>query len=101
MDQMFLDDLVDVFSIHVCVPDTFRIYDHNWSFFASIEAPCRIDAYLPSTSETQSLNSRFRVVSHRLRVMTCTTSRAVVALVDAKKHVISIIGHGASRVERL
>ena len=93
--EMFLNDFVDVFLVHIGVPDVFRINDNDGTFIAAVKATCIVDAYsLALAIEPKRFDAAFCIVAHGLRAMVVTADRPVFALVDTEKYMPLIVAHG-------
>jgi hypothetical protein len=86
--QVSLDDLVEVFSVDVGVPDRIRIDDDHRPGFAPIQAAGVVDPYLPGTMNAQLLATFLDIVPRLLRPALTAALPAVVALIDAKEHMV-------------
>jgi hypothetical protein len=93
MQQVLLDDFVDIFPIHVGVPDAFRVDDDYRPFLAAVKTSCRVDPDTPLVRKSQCLAALLGIVTHGLRIKALSTCAAIRALVDTEKNVITIIVH--------
>lgn len=93
MQQVLLDDFVDIFPIHVGVPDTFRVDDDYRSFLTAVKTSCRVDTDAPLARKPQRLAALLGIVTHGLRIKALAACTAIRALVDTEKNVITIIVH--------
>ena len=68
--QMFFDDLVNIFFVHIRVPDIFGIDNDNRTFVAAIETTRIINPYPPALAiELEGLDSLLGVITHGLSAM--------------------------------
>jgi hypothetical protein len=93
MDQMFLDDLVDIFLINIAIPNTFRIHDDDGSFCAPVKAAGLIHTHPARAVEPLFLDTVLGIPTQPFRVVMSTTV-LVFALIHAKEQMVAIIGVG-------
>jgi hypothetical protein len=91
---MLLDDLIDIFLVHVGVPHVFRVDDQNGTLVASVETPRIIDTYsLRLAVQFERLDTRFSVIPHGLRAVVIATDRSGFTLVHTEKYMPMIVAH--------
>jgi len=93
MPQVLFKDFVDIFTVNIGVPDTFRVNDDDWPFIAAIKTSRRVDPYTTLARKTQRLAALLGVIAHALRVKSLATGTPIGTVVDAEKNVITIIIH--------
>ena len=93
MQQVILDDFVDIFPVHIGVPDAFRVDDDYRAFITAVKTSCRVDPDTPLARKPQRLAALLRIVTHGLRIIALAACTAIRALVDTEKNVILIIVH--------
>jgi hypothetical protein len=92
--QVFLDDFVYVFFIHIGVPDIFRIDNDDRPFIATVKASRAVDAYsFTFAVEPQCFDTFLGVIAHSLRIMIITAQRSCLALVYAEKYMPQVVAH--------
>jgi hypothetical protein len=97
--KMLLNDFVDVFLIHVCVPDIFRVNDNDRAFVATVEAACIVDAYsLALAVKSKRFNAAFCIIAHGLRALVVAADCPIFTLIDTEKHMPLIVAHGIYQV---
>jgi hypothetical protein len=94
LQEVLGNDCVDVFPARIAVPDAFRIYHNRRALRATIKATGLIDAYLTRSGKSESLDSFLGIVTHGNGTFVGTTRFAAFALIDAEKHMISVVGLG-------
>jgi hypothetical protein len=97
MNQVFVNDFIDIFSIQVGVPDFLGVDDDDRAKFTAIQTACGIDADLADPGQPEFLDSGLGIVSDRGRIALLAALLALLALVGAEKHMVLIIRHLALR----
>jgi hypothetical protein len=91
---MLFDDLIDIFLIHVGIPDIFRIHDDNGTFVASVEATRVVNSYPPAfTIQFECFDTGLGVVSHGLCTEIITALFTGFSLVHAEKYMLLVVAH--------
>jgi hypothetical protein len=91
---MLLDDFIDVFLIHIRVPDIFRIDHDDRALIATVEASRIIDPYPPGLAvQPEGLDARFSIVPHGLGSVIITADGARLPLIYAEKYMALIVAH--------
>ena len=92
--QMLFDDLVNIFFVHICVPDFFRIDNDNRAFVAAIEATRIVNPYSPVLAvEPEGLDSLLGVITHGLSAMIVTAHGSRFTLVYTEKYMPQVVAH--------
>jgi len=95
MQNMLVDDLVDVFAVHIGVPDRIRIHHQHRPLFTTIQTAGLVDAHLAGPGQVQLLDALLGVITRSLRA----DRRAAwplgigCALVTAEKQVTLVVTH--------
>jgi len=85
---MLIDDFVDVFLIHIGVPDLFRINDHHGPLLAAIQATGLVDPDLSLAVLTGFLEPLFRIITELRRPTLRATPSTIFAKVLAEKNMV-------------
>jgi hypothetical protein len=91
VQQVFLDDFIDIFTVYIGVPDTFRVYDDYRPFLTAIKASRRVDPYASLAGKSQQLASLLGIVTHGLRIKALAARTAIRTVIYAEKNVVTII----------
>ncbi len=91
---MFLHDLVDIRQIDKGVPDPFGVHHRHGRTSAAIHAACLVHTHLADTGQPRFFHLALAVVVGLFRAMLRTTVVTIVALIQAKKDVVLVIGSG-------
>lgn len=91
IQQVFLNDLVNIFQIRIAVPNPFRIHHGDGSFTATIHATGLVDAHTTRSGDTQSLDLLFCVAAQAFRVMVLAAGGTVFAFVGAEEDMTAVI----------
>ena len=89
---MLIDDLIDIVRIDIGVPGTFGVNDKHRPFFAAVEAAGFIDTDSALACEAEFLDAALRMFLRCSRARVITAWAAFVALVQAKEHVLFVLG---------
>ncbi len=91
---MFFDDLVNIFFIHIRIPDVFGIDNDNRTFVAAIKTTRIVNPYPPAFAiELEGLDSLLGIITHGLSAMIVTTRGSRLALVYAEKYMSQVVAH--------
>jgi hypothetical protein len=91
---MLFDDLVNIFFVHIRVPDLFGIDNDNRAFVAAIETTCIVDPYPPALAiEPEGLDSLLGVVTHELGAMIVTARGSRFTLVYTEEYMPQVVAH--------
>lgn len=101
MQQMFVDDLVDIFFIGVGVPDIIGIDDDGRSQGTAPQTAGHICPHAAFMMNTQLLGALFHIIAHTLRVEIAATRLTGGTLIGAKEDMMAIKGHGDNTLTRL
>src|SRR5437764_14440875 len=91
--QVLLDDLVDISTVDVRIPDRLRINDDARAFLAAIEATGLVDADLARPGEAELFHAALGVVAQFACALVVAAHAPAVALVAAEKDVSCVMGH--------
>jgi len=92
---VLVDDLINIFFIHIGVPHAFGVDGDHGPLLAAIHAASVVDAAQTRCGEFERLNALLRVIAHRLGVLVGTAGATIIALINTKKDVVLVIrGHG-------
>ena len=80
---MFLDDFLDVFEVHIVVPDLFGVDDDDGPFVSTIHAACPVDPDLAFALEFQLSDAILGIGLCRGGAQIITTSLTFAALIAA------------------
>jgi hypothetical protein len=89
IDKMLFDNLLDVVTVLIRVPDRVRIHDHNRAFTATIQAAGRIDSHAALARDVEILS----ILTHFGGGVIFAAHIPVVAVVGAEEHVAFVIRH--------
>lgn len=92
--EVLFNDLVNVFFIHIRVPDIFRINHNNRTFITTVKASRIVDPYsLALAVESQRLDTLLGVIAYGLGTMIVTAHCSRFSLVDAEKNMPLVVAH--------
>jgi hypothetical protein len=91
--QVFRNNLIDVFPVHVGVPNAFRIDHDHRPLTAAIQATGGIDSRPAFARQTQGLDPLLGISAQFGGPALLATLAAIVPFIGAKKYVVTVIGH--------
>ena len=96
--QMFADDFVDIFAVHIGVPGFFRINDQYRPELAAVQAASHVDAHAPGTRKSKRLDAALGVFAYFRRTVIVAARLAAITLIAAEKNVVLKKTHGVVRL---
>jgi hypothetical protein len=90
---VLINDLIDIFTVKVGVPDLLRVDHNHRAEFASIKATGGIDPDPALPRQAQLLDSRLGIIAYLGGIALLATLFALFAFVDAEKNMILVIRH--------
>src|SRR5213079_2831034 len=98
--QVLFDDLVDIRTVHIRVPDPFGVDHDAGSFLATIQASRLVDTDLALARQAELLDALLRVVADLRGALVVAADPLAVALVAAEEHMLGVIRHERILTER-
>jgi hypothetical protein len=91
---MLLDDFIDIFLIHIRVPDIFRIHHDDGTLVATVKAPGIVDPYSFCLAvQPERLHTGFSIIPHGLGPMIITANGPWFPLIHTEKYMALIVAH--------
>lgn len=91
--QMLLDDFTDIGLIGIAVPDRIGIDDQHGTFLAAVETAGVVDTAFSRAGHFELFQAIFRIIAKLPGIVILATSRAVLALIGAKKYMVFKVTH--------
>ena len=91
---MAIENFIEVILVNPCVPDLFRVDDHDRPLFATVKATGAIDPAVSSAMDVHFLGAFLEVIARMLRVVVLAAGLAILPLVGADEDMTLVVGHG-------
>ncbi len=91
--KVFLNDFINVVTVHIGVPHLFRVDDKHRAFGTAVETTRIVDAYVSGLMDPQRLAALLGIITHSTGIEVLAATTAIFAPIGAEKYVVTIIRH--------
>ena len=91
--QVLIDDLIDIFTTGIVIPDTLRVNHDRRPFFTLAQTTGIVDTHTTWRIETQRLDPGLGIISQLAGAAVFATFSAVIAPVGTEKYMVFIDHH--------